>query len=138
MSKNPNAVALGALGGRTKGPTKARDPEKMRAAARKRWALQAEVDALSAALERNHAALQPQTRAANDSRYYMQDQFDGTFTLRRSDSFEAVARGLTRAQAEAAVRAANAAKREAIPTHDLWVLCPETYAEDLDLERVNP
>lgn len=36
--KNPHAVALGRIGGRTTGPTKARDPEKMRAAAKARWA----------------------------------------------------------------------------------------------------
>jgi hypothetical protein len=34
---NPAAM-LGSAGGKTKGATKARDPEKMRAAALKRWA----------------------------------------------------------------------------------------------------
>lgn len=35
--KNQAAVELGRLGGKTTGPTKARDPAKMRAAALKRW-----------------------------------------------------------------------------------------------------
>ncbi len=43
MSRPPKAVSeymakLGKKGGETKGKTKARDPEKMRAAAKARWA----------------------------------------------------------------------------------------------------
>jgi hypothetical protein len=36
-TKNPNAVALGRLGGQVTGKCKARDPEKARAAALARW-----------------------------------------------------------------------------------------------------
>ena len=36
--KNPHAIALGRLGGKAgRGPAKARDPEKMRRAAKARW-----------------------------------------------------------------------------------------------------
>lgn len=36
--KNPSAVALGRIGGSTKGPTKARTSEQARAAVNARWA----------------------------------------------------------------------------------------------------
>jgi hypothetical protein len=41
MSKNPHAVALGRLGGKVTGPSKARTSEQARAAVAVRWARQA-------------------------------------------------------------------------------------------------